>query len=266
MKLLFYISSLLILSLLPAKGQILYTDFTPDLTMTIPPFDSSSYLSIDINQDGINDFRYSLYRWYTFGSPNCCDCSQQTIYVLDTNSKVGWVDTLYAFGPCRHGTIAVGATIDDPSLYWRNSTQLSYSCQLLSCFQSKYYIPIKLYLGGNYFFGWIHFSGTTIYDMAINLTPNQPISAAQITTGLNEDFETINVDVYPNPFNEQLNINLKSNETSEIILYDISSRKIKHQNFKNSISITTIELEKGIYIYEVYSKSVSIKKGKIVKY
>jgi len=53
-------------------------------------------------------------------------------------------------------------------------------------------------------------------------------------------------------------------------LLSVTSRKIFHQSFINSISINTEQLAKGIYIYEVRNKNGpdsyrEVKKGKLVK-
>jgi hypothetical protein len=71
--------------------------------------------------------------------------------------------------------------------------------------------------------------------------------------------------IFPTLFSNQLNISLNSNELSEIILYDVSSRRYLRNEFINSASINTEQLAKGIYIYEVRNEKGVIKKGKIVK-
>lgn len=71
--------------------------------------------------------------------------------------------------------------------------------------------------------------------------------------------------IYPNPFLDKINIDNFSNQPLEIILSDITSRKILQKKFTNSISLNTEQLAKGIYLYEVRSKSGVIKKGKVVK-
>ncbi len=90
------------------------------------------------------------------------------------------------------------------------------------------------------------------------------------TTGVEELNENADVKIYPNPVLDNLKVMVNSNELSEFILYDIASRKILQQKFTNSTSINTELLAKGIYIYEVRSKSGPdsyrvVKKGKIVK-
>ena len=71
--------------------------------------------------------------------------------------------------------------------------------------------------------------------------------------------------MYPNPFRDKLNIDAWNNQSMEIILRDITSRKILQQEFTNSLSLNTEQIAKGIYIYEVQSKEGLYKKGKVVK-
>ncbi len=71
--------------------------------------------------------------------------------------------------------------------------------------------------------------------------------------------------LYPNPFNDKLNILTNENGSFEFILYDILSRKILQQVFTNSITLNTEQLAKGIYIYEVRNKNEVIRSGKVVK-
>ena len=75
----------------------------------------------------------------------------------------------------------------------------------------------------------------------------------------------INVLIFPNPFSDNINIHSLNYYPLEIILYDITSRKIMQQEFTNSISLNTEQLEKGIYLYEVRDKNGLCKQGKVVK-
>ncbi len=70
---------------------------------------------------------------------------------------------------------------------------------------------------------------------------------------------------FPNPFVDKLNITIMENESSEIILYDISSRKILQQKFTNTISLNTSQLANGLYIYEIRNNNGEVRKGKVIK-
>ncbi|MBK9043119.1 MAG: T9SS type A sorting domain-containing protein [Saprospiraceae bacterium] len=87
----------------------------------------------------------------------------------------------------------------------------------------------------------------------ISLTVNNDISKNQIFS------------IYPNPFEKELNVALINNEVSEIILYDIASRKIMQRQFTNSDSFSTEQLAKGMYLYEIRDRNGLYTKGKVVK-
>jgi len=71
--------------------------------------------------------------------------------------------------------------------------------------------------------------------------------------------------VFPNPFDNRLNITVSNNTLSEIFFYDIASRKLLQQKFTNSVSLNTEQLAKGLYLYEVRNENGFCKKGKVVK-
>lgn len=71
--------------------------------------------------------------------------------------------------------------------------------------------------------------------------------------------------IYPNPITTEFNIKINNNEVNEIILYDLSSRKLLFQSFVNTTTINTEYLAKGMYFYEVRNKNRVIKSGKVVK-
>lgn len=85
------------------------------------------------------------------------------------------------------------------------------------------------------------------------------------TIGINENGITPELLLFPVPFSERLNITSNTNSSSEIILYDISSRKLFQQIFLNSTTLNTSQLAKGIYIYEVRNQEGIIKTGKVTK-
>jgi len=88
----------------------------------------------------------------------------------------------------------------------------------------------------------------------------------QQTTNVIESPATVeNVTVYPNPFNDKIEVANENNIQSEIILFDITSRKILQQKFTNSVSLNTEQLAKGLYLYEVRDKNGLYKKGRVVK-
>lgn len=96
----------------------------------------------------------------------------------------------------------------------------------------------------------------SIIDCSITLNP---------AVGIDEVKNAATTDVYPNPFLSELNIHTNNCGLSEIILYDITSRKLVEKYFTNSISLNTEEFTSGIYFYEIRNENEVIRKGKVVK-
>ncbi len=102
----------------------------------------------------------------------------------------------------------------------------------------------------------VGYDATELYIDDVSLTP---------CTAIEEHNEMFEVIISPNPFSDKLKIATSNDELSEIILYDIASRKLFQQKFTNSIIINTQEFAKGIYIFEVRNNSSVIKMGKVLK-
>lgn len=84
--------------------------------------------------------------------------------------------------------------------------------------------------------------------------------------GLNELISSGNeIRIFPNPFTNEITFRSNKNETDEIIIYDITSRKTVQKKFANETVINTSHFGKGIYIFEVRNNNTVLSKGKIVK-
>ena len=70
--------------------------------------------------------------------------------------------------------------------------------------------------------------------------------------------------IFPNPIANKLNVQTNNYEQAEIILYDLSSRKLLQQTFTNTTTINTEQLAKGMYLYEVRNRNGIIKNGKVI--
>ena len=100
------------------------------------------------------------------------------------------------------------------------------------------------------------FSYVYVYIDDISLT---------LLTGIDEEKENPEINIYPNPFADKINITTRTKDLFEFKLYDVMERIIFHQSFVNSTSINASHLSNGIYMYEVRNKNGVIKKGKVVK-
>jgi hypothetical protein len=103
----------------------------------------------------------------------------------------------------------------------------------------------------------------------MTLYPDTNANCEVITDVKNINPETYLTTITPNPFSDKLTINNNNNDLSEIILYDMVSRKLLQQKFTNAVTLNTSQLAKGIYLYEVRNpdsyRGGMAKKGKVVK-
>jgi len=86
-----------------------------------------------------------------------------------------------------------------------------------------------------------------------------------VTLGVISLTDESGISFFPNPFHDKLTVVMKGNEQCEITLFDITSRELLHQRFKNSVSLNTEPLVQGVYLYEVRNKSGVIGNGLVVK-
>lgn len=85
------------------------------------------------------------------------------------------------------------------------------------------------------------------------------------TTEVSESHSMNLLTVNPNPFNQELRFVSYSNDTKEIILYDLLSRKIFNEKFTKSLTVNTGNFPKGIYFFELRNEIKVLKIGKVIK-
>lgn len=117
-----------------------------------------------------------------------------------------------------------------------------------------------------YFYGGGSTPGNGQYnDLWMFTVDNKCAPCPSITEVENISPQQTSINIFPNPFTNELIFNSESEEQSEIIIYDFTSRKLLQQKFTNSVSLNTEQLAKGLYLYEVRNKNGLCKKGKVVK-
>ena len=84
------------------------------------------------------------------------------------------------------------------------------------------------------------------------------------TQNIKEQTEQL-ITLYPNPITDKLKVEVNNNEPTEIILYDLSLRKLLQQTFTNTTTLNTEQLAKGMYLYTVRNRNGIIKNGKVIK-
>lgn len=111
-----------------------------------------------------------------------------------------------------------------------------------------------------------------------NMTYNQSVNSGELysiqhfsecickPTLINElSNAEIEISFMPNPFSKTLNLTTNVSGENEILLYDITSRKLVQQRFSNSVSLGTEQLANGIYLYEIRFENGLSRKGRVLK-
>lgn len=107
---------------------------------------------------------------------------------------------------------------------------------------------------------------------ALNLAASCDSWIDDVYIGLFSDPESIDeneinniVTISPNPVNNFLNINTNNNLENEISIYDLTSKIIHRSSFVKETKITTSQLSKGMYIYEIKNNKGILKKSTFIK-
>ena len=111
---------------------------------------------------------------------------------------------------------------------------------------------------------------TDLFDFDNNNGASPQSDVVEVMPGIAESIDNKPdhqpaISLYPNPLTDKLYVNVKDDVTSEIIIYDMLSKKLMQQTFTNSMVMNMNELAPGIYIYEVRNGNGVLGKGKIVK-
>jgi hypothetical protein len=185
-----------------AQAQAVYTDITPDATITTF---GSSYI-IDLNNDAADDFKFELEDWGSGTGP---------LYIKPLqvgHGVAGVADAGFTYKTGKFDAGAVMGTTPASSNLWVASAMMAVKNG------SNYgpftnatdkYIGLRLKSGSDYYYGWVRVSvniGTpniVIKDMAYNSTANTAFETGAITTstqaGLELDEKTI---IFVNEANE----------------------------------------------------------------
>jgi hypothetical protein len=178
-----------------SKNQILYTDFEPDWVMETPIELGSNGCSLDVNQDENPDFALEAYHTYDQVGPNWWH--NRWNHMKSFQYYNGWyLASKRLNGPydgCISTDFILGDSIINDSLHWTGFEQLNINVHIEGGYviycnqpQGEYYYAVKYDDSVHYYLGWIRMVSNlyqiTIKDMAINLTPDEPIIAGQKVT------------------------------------------------------------------------------------
>jgi len=190
------------------------------------------------------------------------------------SAAIDFVDNLYITGTTQ---IAIGGKYittqklnSESDVQWTRTYDVSTH---INDFPSQ----IKISQNGNVYISGYSLADSTSYDfitlkysqcplMAANLKTNNTASGQNTITSIKENSF---IQIIPNPNDGNMNVvyDIQENETATFELYDITGRKVMSLLLtadKNSIAITSSELDKGMYFYRAMAGNRQIAADKIV--
>ena len=136
---------------------------------------------------------------------------------------------------------------------------------------------------GNYFAALELYSGGSTYDIGIidDRSVDQPywssaiwypgaqaytngtafairLNLGNVTSGVGINENTSEVSIYPNPSNGMVNIKFDNTSNNNVIIRDISGKKIQELNTNSDIEIDFNNFGKGIYLVDILSNNKTI--------
>jgi len=99
----------------------------------------------------------------------------------------------------------------------------------------------------------------------VRLFAANPDGGNPCITSINDLSQNTMTTVFPNPATNSFSVTTNTNQPSEIILFDIASRKLMQQKFTGSVSLNIENLAKGIYFYQIRDENGAVSQGKVVK-
>ncbi len=245
-----------------------YYKFTPDsIVINIPAYSNlhPHYYSLDVNNDGINDFQFVLLPPGTALGANLDYC---TIRGLNNNNvALGNYDSCFNYGNGYRNRYGMAYTFHyqdtiNSNANWDSLVYLSYyaqgglpDSQYYDCGSPDWpdtaYIGLRVKKGTTYEYGWIKIVGIifnpvdyTTLTMGSFACENNATGIKQLTTTTNGE----QVSVYPNPANNRLMLISGSARIILISIFDLQGKEmIKTKEKEIDIS----NLQEGFYFARV---------------
>ena len=163
-----------------AVSTTIYTDFKPDIVLPLPSEYGSLTKKIDINGDSLFDLTAYLYHGSEYYGPHEYNTYYASFNRIDS---LMFICKPFTNGPCK--------TALDSTMYVSDKNEIISSFMILNLMpvtgincctlETTKFVGFYLRKNNNKYFGWIRSSlnngKLTIYDCAINKTPNDSIKA-----------------------------------------------------------------------------------------
>ncbi|MFH0893344.1 MAG: T9SS type A sorting domain-containing protein [Bacteroidota bacterium] len=251
---------------------ITFVDIVPD-TVLNPDYHYTKSYSIDLNNDGIDDFLMSA----TYSGGLGGGGQSASITPLNNNEvAISATDSCFDFSSVLINTYDLTKAFNFNSAIsfseqWKDSTSYlhynfwimgSYNCSGGLFDLAAKYIGVKVFANPDTLYGWIKVSQVAYHDVTI-----EEYAYKKATGGIQNIDNSYISRVYPNPFSQTLNIDINPANTAfiELSIYDILGKQwidLELQNGKNVID--TKILNRGMYFYQIKWEGKYIAGGKIV--
>ena len=86
-----------------------------------------------------------------------------------------------------------------------------------------------------------------------------------MSTGTNNYDTQYKIEIFPNPVSDQLHLSVDTDKEVNLVIYDISSRKLIEKKFSRQLSIDVKEFKAGIYFYKLFDNNGRGSIGKWIK-
>ena len=254
-------------------AQIIYTDINPDIKDTI--LTNGVIDSLDINNDGVFDLRFSGNRMYSGGwgpAPISITFSVSLKVTPLNGSEIKTNSTGFPLKMDQNDSI-------DTSGNWNNAAgqilcSRSSSAVALGNWSgfTNAYLGVKIISGGQTHYCWVRMGVsvtmrgtsfiTTIKDYAFNSIPNQPILAGDMgaePSSIKENALASSILLFPNPASSHVTIDLGHYKQRAIVTITDINGKIMYvtkESATQQIVVNTSTLNEGIYLVRIQSDDV----------
>ena len=267
-----------------AEAQIIYTKIDPPDTLTSDNsgFYYGSYL-LDLNNDGISDFRFSIFTFQqnTTHESFFNDQGEAIIYATAIGSNKFDADTALNYGAsiCSQRKWQTQQNLASSHNHWYN-TDIKYPKTFRFDFLSgpfvndtNKYLPLKLVVNGANYYGWVRLSvapwasALIISGYAYNTIPGTCINTGDSTTSISNSPIENETSIWSVNRNVYVKLGNNSSLGSTLNIYNTLGQKV----FSSTISTLQTEIElnnppAGIYIVRLEGKESSVVKKISIKY
>ena len=264
------------------NAQIVYTDVTPDQVISATTIPSMEDYNIDLNNDGISDYKISCSR-----SGGICPLAPSSrLYInfisdsaLNSNAVVTGTSITYPLAMNFNDSISSGLSFSSFGYLRRNTSGGPCTGTFgVWSYSIDRYLGLKLIVGANTYYGWARMQidvitgipSCTIKDYAYNSIPNQPILAGETGTGPTGIFENsfaASINLFPNPFSTQTTLQTETHLlNASVIVYNSVGQIVKRiDNFSGqTIIFRRDNLPSGLYFIQITQDNKAISAAKLV--